>query len=284
MGKSKIQKDMEQRMLSSSKEEREKLNFEYRKNNLTSFDSNFIDRIHPRNKKLLIGFMEYLAYSDMAKKTCQNIKNNLIVFFQWNLMYNNNSTFRTVTKTEGDNFFKYAKEMEYTYTRVKCMKSDICTLADYAQFVLGREEFNNDGTTNQWFSYNHRWREVDIQQKEEDELGFRKSNISYFINNPERLDSLKHYLNVHRDYMALIIIELSWMGKEILFLQEDDVRFSSETKEKYLRWKKRVGAEDIPDVLIARRPDGSYAPMSLTELRRYTQMFSVFLGKEFIIC
>ena len=84
--------------------------------------------------------------------------------------------------------------------------------------------------------------------------------------------------------MALIIIELSWMGKEILFLQEDDVRFSSETKEKYLKWKKRVGAEDIPDVLIARRPDGSYAPMSLTELRRYTQMFSVFLGKEFIIC
>ena len=77
-----------------------------------------------------------------------------------------------------------------------------------------------------------------IQQKEEDELGFRKSNISYFINHPERLDSLKHYLNVHRDYMALIIIELSWMGKEILFLQEDDVRFSSETKEKDLKWEK----------------------------------------------
>ena len=57
-----------------------------------------------------------------------------------------------------------------------------------------------------------------------------------------------------------------------------------EDKEFNLKWKKKVGAEDIPDVLIARRPDGSYAPMSLTELRRYTQMFSVFLGKEFIIC
>ena len=63
-----------------------------------------------------------------------------------------------------------------------------------------------------------------------------------------------------------------------------DIANHSETKEKYLRWKKRVGAEHIPDVFISKRPDGSYAPMSLSELRRYTKMFSVFLGKEFIIC
>lgn len=284
MAETKIQKDIDQKMLGCNKEERDKLNFEYRKRSLTSFDSNFIDSIHPRNKKLLLGFMEYLAYSDMAKKTCHNIKLNLIIFFQWNSVYNNNSTFRTITKAEGDNFFKYIKEMTYTYTRAKCMKSDICTLADYAQFVLGREEFNKDGTTNQWFSYRHRWREVDIQQQEEDEYGFRKSNVNYFINHPEKLDSLKHYLTIHRDYMALIILEFSWMGKDILLLQEDDVRFSSETKEKYLKWKKRVGAENISDVLITKRPNGSYGPMSLAELRRYTKMFSVFIGKEFIIC
>lgn len=284
MAKSKVQKDLEQRMLGANKIEREQDIIKDRVNTLTSFDSNFIDRIHPRNKKLLIDFMTYLAYTSMSIGACRNTKNNLIIFFQWNLIYNDNSTFRMVTKTQGEKFFKFVKEMAYKYETAKCMKSDICSLADYAEFVLGREEYNNDGTKNQWFSYHHRWRDVDIQQKEEDADGFRKSNITFFINHPERLDPLKYYLKQQKDYMALIILEFSWLGKEILLLRDDDIRFSSDTTEKYFKWKKRVGAEDIPDVLIAKRPDGSYAPMSLTELRRYTKMFSTFIGKEFIIC
>ena len=50
-----------------------------------------------------------------------------------------------------------------------------------------------------------------------------------------------------------------------------------------MKWREREGV-DIPDALVVRRPDGTYVPMSLPELREYAKMFSVFLGKEFIIC
>ena len=282
--KTKMEKQQELQMIGSSKEERAKFQFEYRKNNFTSFDSNLLDNIHPRNKKLLINFMTYLAYSDMAKKTCQNIKLNLTLFFEWNMIYNNNITFRMVTKTQGESFFLFVKEMGYTYTRAKCMKTDICSLADYAEFILGKDEYNFDGTSNQWFSYHHRWRDVDIQQKEEDEYGFRKYNADSF--DIQRLDTLRFYLQSNKDYMGLIILEYCSLKSDILLLKETDDIFNrnSQTGKKYLKWKKKVGAEDIPDVLISRRPDGTYVPMSLSELRRYTKMFSIFLGKEFIIC
>lgn len=281
--KTKFEQQQALQMLGNSKEEREKLNFEYRRDTLMSFDSVFLDSIHQRNKKLLLGFMEYIAYSSMAKRTCQSMKTNLILFFKWNLTYNDNITFRMVTKKQGEDFFLFLKTMGYTYVRVKCIKSDICTLADYCEFVLGKDEYNSDGTSNQWFSYNHKWREVDIQQREEDEYGFRKTNVQDFS---DRLDPLRFYLKSTKDYMGLVILDFCWLGKDLLLLQENDNRFNRQlpSVKKYLKWKERVGAKDISDVLITIRPDGSYAPMSLADLRRYTKMFSVFLGKEFIIC
>lgn len=281
MAKTKFEQQHEIEMMNSTnKEEREQFLFEYRKNNLMSFDSNFIDSIHPRNKKLLLEFMEYLAYSPMAKRTCQNIKANLILFFKWNMMYNNNLTFRGITKKHGETFFLFLKEMGYTYVRAKCIKSDICTLADYAQFVLGRNEYHYDGTSNQWFSYNHGWREVDIQQEEP---GFKKSTVKSF--ELHRLESLRFYLKSQQDYMGLIILEFCELGKDILTLQEDDIAHMGYfSVQKYFEWKEKEGATYITNVLITKKPDGTYVPMSLSELRNYTKMFSVFLGKDFIIC
>ena len=284
MRKTKFEQQREFEMMNNpNKEERERFLFEYRKNNFMSFDSTFVDSIHPRNKKLLLDFMEYLAYSPMTKRTCQNMKMNLALFFKWNMTYNNNMSFRGITKDQGESFFLFLKEAGYSYVRVKCVKSDICSLADYAQFVLGRNEYHKDGTGNQWFSYKHNWREVDIQQEEP---GFRKSNVHSF--SMDKLEALHFYLKSQRDYMGLIILEFCDLGKDILTLQVDSEIFVKNqtltSAQKYLEWKEQVGATDVTNVLISIQPNGSYAPMSLLELRSYTKMFSVFLGKDFIIC
>ena len=42
--------------------------------------------------------------------------------------------------------------------------------------------------------------------------------------------------------------------------------------------------ESLSDILIMKNKEGRCIPMGLTELRAYTRMFSVFVGKEFIVC
>ena len=83
-----------------------------------------------------------------------------------------------------------------------------------------------------------------------------------------------------------VILDFAYLGEALLTLQEDNELFNQQmaSVKSYQKWKKREGAEHLPDVLIVRRQDGTYVPMSLSELRDYTRMFSVFLGKEFIIC
>ena len=55
MRKTKFEQQREFEMMNNpNKEERERFLFEYRKNNFMSFDSTFVDSIHPRNKKLLL--------------------------------------------------------------------------------------------------------------------------------------------------------------------------------------------------------------------------------------
>ena len=87
------------------------------------------------------------------------------------------------------------------------------------------------------------------------------------------------------DYMGAVILDLAHLGVKLLTLQEGDEDFNLQLNsvKSYQKWKKREGAEQIPDVLIIKR-DTQFVPMSLSELRAYAKMFSVFLGKEFIIC
>lgn len=280
MNRTKFERQREFEMINNStKEERDKFLLEYKKNNFMSFNSVFIDSIGQRNKKLLIDFMEYLAFSPMAKMTCRNIKTNLILFFKWNRDYNNNVSFRAVTKKQGESFFLFIKENDYSYRRAKCIKADICTLANFCQHVLGKDEYHPNGTMNQWFSYTHEWKDVDIQQEE---LGFKKSNTHTF--DTKKLEPLRFYLQEQNDYVGLIILHFCDLREKILTLQESDVDKDSPLMQKYLQWKEEIGAAHMTNILFTKLPDGTYAPMTLAELRRYAKMFSVFLCKEFIIC
>ena len=280
MNKTKFERQIEFEMMNSKdQKEREKYFLEHKKNVFMSFNSVFLDSIHPRNKKLLIDFMEYLAYTPMAMKTCRNIKTNLTLFFKWNRDFNGNLSFRGITRKHGESFFLFIKENGYTYGRAKCIKADICTMANFCEYNLGRNEYHSNGTSNQWFLYHSEWKEVDIQQEE---VGFKKGNTHTFTT--DRLAPLRLYLQEQKDYMGLVILYFCDLQEGILTLQESDVDKDSPLMQKYLQWKEKIGAAHMTNILFTKLPDGTYAPMTLAELRRYAKMFSVFLCKEFIIC
>ena len=263
---------------------RSKIILQQRRTTLENFsDLEFLYSIHAENKNFLLAFMNFLAYGDMTLRTCQNMKTNLTLFFTWNRDYNNNLHFRKFNMAQAERFFIYLRDNGYTYNRARVIKTDITSLADFGQYVWGKDEYQHNGKKNRWYGYEHFWREVNIHQ-EEDELIYKKCNYNTFT--LERLDTLKTYLQTKKDYMGVIILEHAYLGKELLTLKVDSEEFNitRPSSQSYLKWKEREGASHLQDVLVARRPDGTYIPMDLYELRRYAKMFSVFLGKEFIIC
>ena len=261
---------------------RQKIRYEQRKRSLQNFDADFLILINAQTKNLLLEFMAFIAYSNLAFKTCQNMKSNLVIFLTWNYNYNENKNFRLITKKQGEEFFLYVKNMGSGYNRAKTLQSDIASFADFVQYVIGKNEYHSNGKKNPWYNYIHEWREVDIQQRP-NESEYKNPNISTFSD--ERLDALKFYLMMTHDYMGAVILDLAHLGVKLLTLQEGDEDFNLQLNsvKSYQKWKKREGAEQIPDVLIIKR-DTQFVPMSLSELRAYAKMFSVFLGKEFIIC
>ena len=100
-------------------------------------------------------------------------------------------------------------------------------------------------------------------------------------------DLFKVYSLINEDVAAEVslIFVFPVAGADILTLRIDSEDFNPAKKysEQYLRWRERMGII-IPDVLVMKNNQGEYIPMGLSELRDYTRMFSVFLGREFVIC
>ena len=256
-----------------------------RKRLLLSFEEEFLYSIGTQNKNFLIEYMNFLAYTDLTLKTCSNIRYNLILFFTWNRECNGNKNFRQVTMTQARNFFLFVKEEGYSYTRAKIIRTDLAGLGDYGQFVLGKDEISSKSYKNQWYEYVNFWREVDIMQREDLSKKQEPNCVAF---SKEKLDALRTFLSTKHDYMGLVILDHAHLGQDILNLRIDSVDFNREKKysKQYLAWRERmeIDIESLPDILIMKNKEGKWMPMGLTELRAYTRMFSVFLGKEFIVC
>ena len=264
---------------------RNRIYLEERKRALEEFrDVEFIVSINPRNKNLLISYMTFLAYTDMTLTSCSNIKNNLKLFFTWNRDFNNNMFYKQIKKSHAENFFKWLKEEGYTYQRARIMRTDLGNFGEYVEYVLGSEEYQHNGIKNQWYGYKSDfWYSVNIQQTEKDSV-IRKSNITDFEN--ERIDILRAYLTRKHDFIGVLILEYAHLGLELLNLKIEHEEFNKQTNyaKNYLRWREREGI-NLPDVFVMRNnKTGEYMPMDIHKLRKYAKMFSIFLGKELIIC
>lgn len=276
-----------ERSINKEKRLRNKAYLEERLRALTEFrDLQFLHGINPQNKNILLEYMKFLAHTDKTLKTASNIKGNLKMFLTWNKEENGDKFFKQINIKQATDFFKWMKVQGYTEIRANVVKTDLCDFADFLQFVLGREQYKHDGTANRWFNYNGQfWKKVVVEQDDLN-LPLRKPNYSDF--DVEFIDTLHVYLKKKQDWMGVIILEYSILGPYILQLNTDDEEFNRQPSyvQSYFKWREREGVpSDMKEVCVMRNhKTGEVMPMDLPTLRSYAKMFSIFLGKEFIIC
>lgn len=266
---------------------RRKAYLEERIKALTVFrDVKFIEGINPMNKNLILSYLKFLAYTSLSLKSATNVKGTLKMFMTWNKDYNNDTYFKSITQKQAEKFFEWVKIQGYTETRANIIKTDLCDFADYLQFVIGREEYRHDGTKNRWYNYNGQfWKKINVQMELDPGI-IRQPNIYTF--DREYLDNLHVYLKQKQDWMGVVILEYSYLGIDILKLRVDDEDFNRQPTfiDSFFKWRDReaVPAEMKQVCVMRNNKTKEIMPMDLETLRGYAKMFSVFLGKEFIIC
>lgn len=266
---------------------RRKAYLEERIRALTVFrDVQFIEGINPMNKNLLLGYMKFLAYTSLSLKTASNVKTSLKMFMAWNKEHNDDAYFKLITKKQAEKFFEWVKIQGYTETRANMIKTDLCDFADYLQYVIGREEYRHDGTANRWYKYNGQfWKHINVAVELDSSI-IRQPNVYSF--DREYLDNLHVYLKQKQDWMGVVILEYSYLGIDILKLNIDDEDFNRQPAfiESFFKWRTREQVpEDMKQVCVMRNnKTKEIMPMDVETLRGYAKMFSIFLGKEFIIC
>ncbi|MCM1315237.1 MAG: site-specific integrase [Alistipes senegalensis] len=100
-----------------------------------------IAQINKDNVQLVRDFAEYLASVDRSPQTISQYKNDLNVFFVWNLEYNDNKPFIKITKRELTRFQNLAiNEWRWSSSRIRRVKSVISSLSAYIENILDEEE------------------------------------------------------------------------------------------------------------------------------------------------
>jgi len=107
-------------------------------NEITSSEK--IARINPKNIELINDFLDYLVSVDRSPNTIAGYKNDLYIFFCWNIDNNDNKYFVDLTKREVAKFQKYAMtEWKWSSNRLARVKSCLSSLSNYIENILDDE-------------------------------------------------------------------------------------------------------------------------------------------------
>lgn len=107
-------------------------------NNITS-ETKLLE-INRKNKELIEDFLDYLKSIDRSPGTIYNYKNDLEIFFCWNIDNNDNKYFVDLTKREITKFQKYAlTEWNWSTNRLARVKSTLSSLSNYIENILDDE-------------------------------------------------------------------------------------------------------------------------------------------------
>ena len=108
------------------------------KNQITTAES--IGQILQENKNLMNDFLIYLKSIDRSPQTIKQYKNDLEIFFVYNLQNNNNKPFVDITKREFVRFQSYAiEEWKWSPNRLRRVKSVLSSLSNYIENILDDE-------------------------------------------------------------------------------------------------------------------------------------------------
>ena len=108
-------------------------------NNITSPE--LLNDVLPDNLDLSKDFLEYLQSIDRSPSTVNQYKNDLNIFWVWNLQFNNNKLFTKVTKREFARFQNHClNEWKWSSNRVRRVKSVLSSLSNFIENILDEEE------------------------------------------------------------------------------------------------------------------------------------------------
>lgn len=107
--------------------------------NLITNEEN-LSRINKKNIDLMNDFLDYLVSIDRSPTTIKGYKNDLEIFFCWNLKNNDNKYFVDLTKREIAKFQKHAlSEWGWSTNRLSRVKAALSSMSNYIENILDDE-------------------------------------------------------------------------------------------------------------------------------------------------
>lgn len=99
-----------------------------------------IAQINPKNVQLMNDFLDYLVSIDRSSTTIKGYKNDLLIFFCWNIDENENKYFVDLTKREIAKFQKHAMtDWGWSSNRLSRVKSTLSSMSNYIENILDDE-------------------------------------------------------------------------------------------------------------------------------------------------
>lgn len=99
-----------------------------------------VKQINPKNMELQKDFLDHLSSLGRAESTIFQYEHNLMVFWMWNLEYNNNKFFVDLKKRELAKFQSHTiNEWGWSSKRVRAVKSTLSRLGKYIEDILDDE-------------------------------------------------------------------------------------------------------------------------------------------------
>lgn len=99
-----------------------------------------IEQVNKENIELMNDFLDYLVSIDRSKTTIAAYKNDLKIFWCWNLEFNNNKFFVDIKKRDISKWQSHAMEIwQWSPKRVRRVKSTISSLSNFIENMLDDE-------------------------------------------------------------------------------------------------------------------------------------------------
>jgi integrase len=96
--------------------------------------------VNKENQSLSMDFLDYLRSVDRSEGTIKQYKNDMDIFFVWNMENNQNKLFTEITKRELVRFQNHAlNEWRWGPKRIRRMKSALSSLSKYIEDILDDE-------------------------------------------------------------------------------------------------------------------------------------------------
>lgn len=259
-----------------------------------------IEKIYDENKELYEDFLGYLASIDRAQSTIDSYRNDLEIFFVWNLTENKNKDFIDITKREFARFQNHAlNTWDWSPNRVRRVKSVLSSLSSFIEDILDEEE--------KYKNYRSIVNKIENPVKEP----VREKTIL----SDEQVDMLLNTLVEQKEYQKACVVALAGMSgarkSELLrfktdFFTEDNIVFDAlyrtpkivtkgrgkgkmlnkyvllEFKEYLDLWiKEREDLGIKSEWLFVTKQKGEWQRMKVSTLDSWTNQFSEILGVPF---